>query len=126
MATTSSPSSVSSCAMIEPVQPSPIITTSVFGNRWVMFFLSTRARRPLRPSGDADGWKRKTLIVTVNPIEIIVTGAGISDHLPGDHVAIAAVDWIGEKTHLYVLDDLHEKILSVDAVEFYGAAFEPT
>src|SRR6516162_1786443 len=32
MAMTSSPSSVSSCAMIEPVQPRPTMTTSFFGS----------------------------------------------------------------------------------------------
>src|SRR4051794_36591074 len=111
----SRPSSVSSWAMIEPVQPSPMMTTSLRGSRRAIS-VSPCPRRPVRAAGQADRRQRKGLVVAVHPVEIVVASAWIADHFPGDHVAIAAIDRVGEKTHLHILDGLFEEPLAVDAV----------
>src|SRR4051812_9783984 len=107
---TSSPSSVSSCAIIEPVQPSPTITTSFLGSTRGMDLSAFRC--PIRASKHARGWQRITLVVTIDPVAIIVTGAGEADHFPGDHVPISAVDRVGKEASLDVLNDLLEEILA--------------
>src|SRR5262249_42867468 len=104
MAMTSRPWSVSSCAMIEPVQPSPMITTSFFGSRFAI--AASTLRRPFRAARDAHRRQREALVVAVDPVEIVVAGAREADHLPRRHVAVAAVYRVGEEAHLHVLDDL--------------------
>src|ERR1700683_2057712 len=123
MAMTSSPSSVSSWAMIDPVQPRPMMTTSFLGSLRAMV-TSPRFRRPLCATSHADRRQRKALVVAIDPVQVVVTGSGVADHFPCDHVAIAAVDWVGEKAHLKVFDDFGEKRLSVGAVELQFAAFK--
>src|SRR6478672_5295457 len=122
MAMTSSPSSVSSCAMIEPVQPSPIMTTSFLGSLRAM--AASMLRRPFRAAGHADGRERKALVVAIDPVEIIVAGAGVADHRPRRHVAVAAVDRVGEEAHLDVLDGLLHERLAVGAFELEVAALK--
>jgi hypothetical protein len=63
--------------------------------------------------------------VALDPIEIIVTRAGEADHLPTDHVAVAAVERIGEETLLHILEQvLREKRLAVDWIELHVAALD--
>src|SRR4051812_17001557 len=123
---TSSPSSVSSLAMIDPVQPRPMMTTSFFGSLRAMGVSSTAFRRPVHSARDADGRKRKALVVTVDPVEIVVARAGVPDHPPRDHVAVAAIDRIGKETLLHVLDRLLEERLSVGALELHAVVLETT
>src|SRR5712672_3179916 len=115
---TSRPSSVSSWAMIDPVQPRPTMTTSFLGSLRVMG-LSTTFRRPVRSARDADGWKRKALVVTVDPVEIVVARPGIPDHPPPDHLAIAAIDRVGKEALLNVRDHLQEERVAVGTFELH-------
>ena len=71
-----------------------------------------------------DGRQRKALVVAVDPVEIVVAGAGEADHFPRHHVAVAAVDRVGEEAHLDVLDGLLEERLAVGAFELDLAALE--
>src|SRR5271169_6337533 len=98
MAMTSRPSSVNSCARIEPVQPRPMIATSFLGSFWAMGFASGLAGVPIDPSLDADGGTGVAFVMPGDPIAVIVAGARITDHAPRAHVSIAAVDRIGEKS----------------------------
>src|SRR6185503_19030487 len=122
MAMTSSPWSVSSFAMIEPVQPRPTMTTSLCGSLRAM---SARLRCPVGTAGDGDGRQREAFVMPVDPVEVIVAGAGEADHLPGDHVAVAAVDRVGKEALLDVLERLLEESLAVGAFQLGLAAFEP-
>src|ERR1700723_3960070 len=98
---TSRPASVSSCARIDPVQPSPMITAS-FGGSLVVMGLGT-LRCPLGAPREAHGGMGITLVVPAHPVSIVVAGAGIADHFPAAHVFVAAIDWIREKSLLHVL-----------------------
>src|ERR1700756_2043572 len=111
MATTSRPASVSSCARIEPVHPNPTMTASLRGSLraiWSLFkkfraagaALNKSSLRPVRMIVDADNRQSDALVVTVDPIAIIVMRARKSDHLPGGQIFVAAVDRIGKKTVL--------------------------
>src|SRR5665213_1919617 len=111
MAMTSSPSSVNSLARIQPVQPRPMMTTSFLGSLRAM---ALPLRRPFRAACETHWRQWIGLVVTIDPVEIIVAGAGEADHLPGHHVAIAAIDRIGEKPHLDILDGLREERLAVE------------
>src|SRR4029079_13752587 len=120
---TSSPSSVSSLARIDPVQPRPMMTTSFFGSLRAMG-PSAGFRRPVHSARDADGRKRKALVVTVDPVEIVVARPRVPDHPPRDHVAVAAIDRVGKEALLHVLDRLLEKRLSVSALELHTVDLE--
>src|SRR5947209_7090465 len=119
---TSSPSSVNSWARIEPVQPRPMTTTSFLGS--LRDIGPSTLRRPFRAAGDAHRRQRKPLVVAVDPIQIVVSGARKADHLPRRHVAVAAVDRIGEEAHLHVLDGLLHEGLAVGAIQLKVAALE--
>ena len=67
--------------------------------------------RPVRMLADADGRQRLRLVVAVDPVAVVVVRAGKSDHLPGRHVAVAAIDRVGEETLLRILEDLGEEVL---------------
>src|ERR1700730_14112171 len=56
--------------------------------------------------------------MALDPVEIIVARAGVADHLPADHVAVAAIQRIGKKSFLHVLNDEHEEGFAVDPFEF--------
>src|SRR5271166_5801841 len=60
------------------------------------------ARIPLRPSHKADGRTGVALVMTLDPVAVIVTSAGIADHALRAHVAIAAVNRVGEKSLVHV------------------------
>ena len=74
--------------------------------------------------GDADRRQRNALVMLVDPVAIIVMRAGKADHLPRRHVLVAAIDRIGEKAGLRVLEDQLEEILAVGAVELERAVLE--
>src|SRR5665213_4375443 len=123
MAMTSRPSSVSSFAMIEPVQPSPMITTSFLGS-FRDIAASLCFLRPGRAAGDGHRRQRIALVVPFDPVEIVVAGARIPDHLPRDHVAVAAIERIGEEAGLDILEDLFEERLAVGRIELDRTAFD--
>src|ERR1700722_4861772 len=75
-------------------------------------------------AGDADGRIGIALIVATYPVAIVITSTGKADHLPGAHVAVATVDWIGKKTLLHILQQRLEKQISFDAFQVRGAALE--
>src|ERR1700722_16205175 len=82
--------------------------------------------RPTGPAFGADGGIGHTLAMTGHPLLVIVMSPRKSDHPPGSHVLIAAVDRIGEVTLLGVLQEHGEKGFAVDTViEFNVAALEP-
>src|SRR5690242_4354690 len=95
------PAPVSSCARIEPVQPSPTITTSVDGSVRVMTCIARgdgpSMGDPIGSAGDADRRQREALVVALDPVAIVVAGARKPQHLPADHVAVAAIERIGEE-----------------------------
>src|SRR6185312_6553997 len=123
MAMTCSPASASSLATIEPVQPSPTITTSLAGRRSVIASRSALLHGPLRPAGDADRWQGVTLVVAAHPVAIVVARTGKSDHLPRAHVAVAAVDRICKEALLDVLDQLLEESLTLALEGVDGTTF---
>src|SRR6185437_9133285 len=128
IATTFMPALVSSWARIEPVQPRPMITTSVDGSMRVMAFALGRGggsmREPIGPAGDTDGRQREALVVALDPVAIVVAGAGKADHFPADHVAVAAIDRIGEEALLRVVQYVLEESLRAGAVELDRAFLE--
>src|ERR1700722_1023364 len=125
IATTSRPSSVNSFARIEPVQPSPMIATSFLGSlRAIVIRPSGFARVPIHSAFKADGRTGITLVVTIDPVAVIVAGAGKADHAPRAHVAIATVDRISEKSLLRVFDQKLEERLAVDANQLRIAVLE--
>src|SRR5260221_13065973 len=95
MATTLNPARVRSSERIEPVQPSPTITTSLAGSLPVMLAVQSlrraSARLPFGSAEDADRRQRIAFVVALDPIPIVVARPGESDHLPADHVAVAAI-----------------------------------
>src|SRR5580700_9789789 len=116
MAMTSSPASHSSVARIEPVQPRPMMTASFAGNFFAIANLvAARWRSLARPVGmilDRCRRDRDGLIMPVDPLAVIVMRAGKSDHLPGRHVLVAAVDRIGEKALLRIVENKLEEVFS--------------
>src|SRR6266568_4197948 len=112
MATTLSPLAASSCARIDPVQPSPTITASVAGSLNAMtarLRSESLFRYPVGSAHDADGRQRVAFVVALDPIPVVVAGSGKSDHLPANHVAVAAVNGIGEEPLAGVLQQVLEE-----------------
>src|SRR5580658_2538699 len=106
--------------MMAPVHPKPTSTAST-GLRVVV----TSA---LRPAGAALETNRRVwhaLSMARHPFFVVVVGARETDHLPGAHVFVAAVNWIGEVALLGVLEEHAEEGFAVDtAVELDLAALE--
>src|SRR5215470_13214886 len=98
--------------MTDPVQPSPMMTTSFLGSLRAMS-LPLQSCRPFGATRDADRRQREFLVMAVDPVQIVVPGAGEADHFPRDHVAVAAVNRVGEEPHLYVVDHLREEGFAV-------------
>src|SRR5690606_31218083 len=105
---TSSPASVSSWARIAPVHPKPTSTTSTGGKflamslpfpaRFLFFAAALSGRIPGRTAHEADGLDVNRRAVVIEKIAIVVAGAGEAHELPANHVAVAAIDRIGEET----------------------------
>jgi hypothetical protein len=55
--------------------------------------------------------------VTLDPVPIVVACARKSDQPPSRHVTIAAIDGIGEKSLLRVLQEQREELRAVGAFE---------
>src|ERR1700722_4989407 len=73
---------------------------------------------------DADGRQRVGFGVALDPVAIVVAGAGEADHLPCGHIAVAAIDGIGEEALPRVGQHLLEKGGGARALECYRAVFE--
>src|SRR5690348_7871342 len=119
-ASTLSPSSVSSWARIAPVQPNPIRRTSTSGSL-VAIVSPSGFRRPARPAVKADRRQRKRFVVLGDPGPVVVARPGEADQLPADHVAVAAVDRVGEEALDSVLLHHREEGVALDFVELSGA-----
>src|ERR1700692_2475568 len=72
----------------------------------------------------ADHRQCHALVMTINPVAIIIMCAWKADHFPRHQVPVAAVDWIGKKTGLGVGENELEESLTVEAVELQGTVFE--
>src|SRR5690348_7018430 len=117
-----------------PVQPRPITTTSFAGSlcaiRLLQFAHSSdvsaqrASLRPVRMAGDADRRQCHALVVTLDPLAIIVVRAGKADHLPADHVLVAAIDRIGEESVLGVLEQRLEEVVAIRALELERLVFQ--
>src|SRR5476651_2107006 len=105
IATTLSPASVSCWAMIEPVQPRPMITASFLGSSLAI------SRLPI----DGDGAFGIRLVVLADMIAIVVARAREADHLPARHALVAAIERIGEEAFHGVLQHQFEKLLGAEA-----------
>src|SRR5665213_2466215 len=103
--------------MIEPVHPRPTMTTSFAGSFLVMRPPLAFLWGPFGTARNAYGRMWIALIVSFDPIAIVVMRPGESDHLPPAHVPIAAVDRIGEKSALHILQQGVKKSLAIDALE---------
>src|ERR1700730_5543666 len=92
--TTLSPALVSSRARMLPVQPTPMTTASV--SLSIVVMVSLPGSRESR-----DRARRLFVFLAEIFLDVVAIGgrqAGIADHLPRRHVAVAAVDRIGEKS----------------------------
>src|SRR5580704_14197559 len=90
--TTLRPALVNSRARIDPVQPTPMTTASVSLSMIVIAAPSGKVRNRLR---------RLVVFFAEIFFDVFAIGrrqAGIADHLPGGHVAIAAIDRVGKKS----------------------------
>jgi hypothetical protein len=56
-----------------------------------------------RAIGNAQGFSMKFNSMLIDQIVVIRIRTGEPDHLPGDFVFVAAIDWIGEKSFNRVL-----------------------
>src|SRR5450755_1987038 len=108
--------------MMAPVHPKPTNTAST-GLSVVVTALSLH---PTRTAFETHRRIGDTLAVPGHPFLVVIVGAGESDHLPGAHILIAAVDGIGEVAFLGVLQKHREESLTVDAaIQFDLAALQP-
>src|SRR5579871_656221 len=111
--------------MIEPVQPRPMMTTSLRGSLRAMDgWCGSAARYPARCARDGHRRMRIALVVPIDPVAIVVVRTGVADHLPGTHGAIAPVERIGEEAGLQVHDEVLEEVLRIDPLELDRAALE--
>lgn len=62
--------------------------------------------------------------MAVYPIPVVVSDAWKSDHLPADHILVAAVDRIREEAFRYIFQECVEKTMGVDFVELGLAGFD--
>src|ERR1041385_2081189 len=133
MAMTLSPARVSASARIEPVQPSPTMTASTGGNLRVIgpgppqkapLAAASSARRPFGAAWDAHRRQRIGLVVPLHPVAVVVARTREADHFPANHVAVAAIDRIGEEPLLRVLQQKIEELRSADAFKLQAAVFE--
>jgi hypothetical protein len=87
--------------------------------------LSKSSLRPVRMIVDTDNRQRDGLVVAIDPVAIVVMRTRKSDHLPGGHIFVAAIDRIGKKAALRVLEDLGEEGFAVVAVELERSVLKP-
>src|ERR1035437_8391578 len=99
--------------MIAPVQPNPTSTASTGG------FLISAMSYPRFGTipGHANRTQRILFTVAAYPVRKVGAGTRKTDHLPGTHVPVAAVNRIGEITFLGVLQQPHKECLSCDRFE---------
>src|SRR5262245_57559744 len=85
---------------------------------------SATLRRPFRSAREADRGKRKALVVTVYPVQIIVARPRKPDHAPRNHVAVAAMDRISKETLFDICKHLFEERRAVDTFEVHFPMLE--
>src|SRR6476646_9654626 len=112
-ASTFSPASVSSWPRMAAVHPKPTSTTSTPGS--LRAISASIAGVPFGAALQADGRQGEALAVFADELSVVVSRAGEADHLPSCHVAIAAIDRIGEKPFDRVLQEDAEEGLPAHA-----------
>src|ERR1700678_3128920 len=108
-ATTRRPASVSSFAMMAPVHPIPTMTASTRG--------FTIAMESASFPGQIDGRQRIRSIAYFHPVGIVGAGTGEPDHLPRQHVLVAAILRIAKISHARFREQLIEELLGGDLLE---------
>ena len=64
---------------------------------------------PVRVIADPYRGQRIPLVVTPDPVTVVVASTRKANHLPADHVAVAAINRVGEEALLRVLQQLLEE-----------------
>src|SRR3569833_2476890 len=100
------PASVSSLAMIAPVQPKPTSNASTGASLRAM-----STPRPLDAAADAHRRQRVLLAVPGDEVRVVVARPRKADQLPARHVAVAAVDRVAPEALEGVLQQLLEEVL---------------
>src|SRR5215207_3146576 len=116
--TTVRPALVSSRAMMLPVQPMPTMTASTSFKRVAMAVSSRKIGDRLR-LGDV-----ALTAILLDCIGVSCRQAGEAHHLPGDLVAVAAIDRIGKETFHDDGEQRLEELLAVEIGEFGLSAFQ--
>src|SRR3984957_2115226 len=114
-ATTRRPASVSSFAMMAPVQPMPTMTASTAG--------LTIAMSSTAFAGQVDRRQRVGAVADLDPIGVIRAGAGVADHFPRGHVLVAAMLGVAEVPHTRFGKQLVEELLGRDILQLQLACF---
>src|ERR1700685_3339490 len=102
-ATTRRPASVSSFAMMAPVQPMPTMTASTFG--LTIAICSTSL------AGLVHRRQRVGSVPDPDPIGVIRARAGVPDHFPRKHVLVVALPGVAEVPHARFGKQLIEELL---------------
>ena len=55
--------------------------------------------------------------MAADPVPIVIAGTRETDQFPSRHVAVAAIDWIGEKAFLSILQEQREEARALDVLE---------
>src|SRR5271155_4350107 len=76
-------------------------------------------------SANADGRMRVAFVVPLDPVAIVVTGAGEADHFPGRHVTIAAVNGVSKEAVTRILQQYVKERLRNHALELQRSVFHP-
>src|ERR1700712_2556987 len=83
-----------------------MMTTSLRGS---LLAISALSWLPFRPANQAHRRMRGAVVVGLDPVAKIVAGAREADHRPAGHVAVAAINGIGEEALLGVLQQEREE-----------------
>src|SRR5689334_3295413 len=65
------------------------------------------------------------LVVPLDPVAIVVTRAGETDHPPSRHVAVAAIDRVGEEAVTRVLQQYLEKRRRTGPLQLHRTILHP-
>src|ERR1022692_2813020 len=75
-------------------------------------------------TGNADSRQRNTLIVTADPVAVVVVRTWKTDHLPCGHIFVAAVNRVGKETVPRVRENECEEALAVEVIELEGSVLD--
>src|ERR1700731_22636 len=132
MPTTFNPVFASSNAVREPVNPTPIVTTSTGFRRFAIFrllgFSSGDARihvyAAVRILADTGRCPIDLDAVLIDHVVVRSVGSGKADHPPRHHVAVAAVNRVAEVTLQSALPQMREEDVGGHPAKLLTALFE--